>query len=487
MEQKSMVRQDRKRSDYDSDVKMSTYLMKSYHGGDDLLDDKSIKYIEKYPLESRPRYTARKKRATVINLFQYFIDIYTDAIFSQEIGTGAVKNEKITRFIGSCNPSGETLAAFLRMVSVFSEFLNVAIFVDNFSDEQKRVLFDIEDPATIDKNVKERHRIFPFVQMLFPEKIIDLNEDLFGRLNWIVLDVSYVKKDDYFADQELVTARLYYDKEKSRVGIVKSGSVTWQQEVYHNLGVVPVIYLECQNQKKWCNVADIQRRIVNWLSIIDEMYLFSLFGFLAVEKTRDGNEKIKQALNSQTNGKAVVEFENKAPQWIDKDLTNIPVIWEGIKELIRYVKFLTGVDVDDEHGVFAKSAKSKEYSRKSLEETLKNKSNRLQQVATQILQIVDAWEDAKLSDSEQIDFPDKFDLETVQEKLETIENGIALFYSVESMVGHLLEKGVSLISPDLDKKHPKLHKRILDEIQKRKAEPTFNEGKKEDPMDTRVS
>jgi hypothetical protein len=465
---------DIKRKEYDEETVRFDFLIKSFKGGSNLVMDNKLNYITRYPLESVDRWNARKKRISVLNFFEYMVSIYTNAIFSQEINTSGVQNEKLKRFINNATLKGKTLVSFLRTVSIFSTFLNVAVIVDSYSDDKKRRILKRDDvsKATIDEI--NRYRLYPYVQMVFPDKIIDKYIDDTGVLQWIKLGFKYTDKSDPLnGDYEEAEKRILWTAEYVSEGLIDSkGELTWGEKRPHNLGCVPVILFSQTADdetdtwlNKWEDIAKLQKMITNWLSLIDEEFHYLVFSFLAVERSDDtDNEDVKDALNNPGDGKNLVEFTANPPVWVQKQ-PQTEIIISAMTEIIRFMKSLTSLDVDDEQSVFAKSGKAKELSRQELEETIKNKSDGLENLADRILSIVAKYESATIGTDEKISMPDRFDSNSVMDKLNTYI--LILNQNISGLLNkYVRKKVIDLADPDLEKKDPELHKQMEDEIDK---------------------
>lgn len=470
------------------------FLLDSYLGGENLIN--RTDYIQKYPLESVAKYNARKERIAVLNLFEYFVSVYTNAIFSQEINISAIKNDKLKRFTDKATLKGLSLVEFLRSVSIFSTFLEVAIVIDAFSDNQKRKLLNKTDNEDITKTdvstIADKH-LYPYIQLVMPDNIDDKYINEYGDLEWIRF--KFVTKDKSNPDIEAkeITKYVQWTKEYVKNGLIGSdGKIVWDLPVSHGLGEIPVILFSQSNDNetktwlnKWEDLAKWQQTLTNWISLIDEEFHYLTFSFLAVEKTEDDNEDVKGALNNQSDGKNLVEYANKPPMWIQKQPQTQTVL-ETIKEMIKFLKFLFNFDVNDDTALFNQSGKAMELSRKELESLIVNKANGLEKLGNKIIRIVAKYENETISKEESIDFPDKYDGSSIADKvnlyLVTLTQGLSGLFNKQ-----LRKDVVDLIKPDLSSKNPELRQQIFDDIDKTEMTPSLTDNIKKQANNTGVS
>lgn len=414
---------------YTHECEKERFLIESYIGGFAYKNDKNL---HKYINELQAKYYTRLKRAFPINFLSPLVDEIKNTIFSKEIIRDGENNEYLARFINSTTLDNKNINEFMKQVSTMGAFLKIGVLVEGVGQEKLQRLNISE--SKIDREIKEKNRIFPNAKIFLPHQI--LNYSFTDKLNWVLLDYSYLDDTDFQEPKE-IRKYVLYTKDFWRSFTFDSQNEVTEFTFEHKLGEIPFKFFFQKDvdgnnvsESVYDDIAFQQNNIFNYYSLIDESLYSSIFTYLLVQEA-DLEKITDQELRKQLREKPF-EIKNNTisygfgcnpPSLLKNDFVNIPIVLELIdkitKEIYRKVgKFLDG------NNFYAQSGTAKNIDNEQRNQNIINYSMQLQELENWMLRIFYKYETKENmpEDFESI-YPNTYDTFDLNEK---IDNAIKL-------------------------------------------------------------
>lgn len=396
----------RKNNQYEIIKKRSDFLLKSYKGGIEYTSDSNNLF--QYVTEGNKKYQRRQERAVLYNYFRPIVDSFSNAIFEREIIRNA-KKEQSLRFIENATTDGKSLTKVMRTISILSTFIRVGLLVDSPRTDYKEV----------PKDVKVEQRLYPYVKIIMPDRIVNWNYDEKG-LQWVIIDESYLDNSDYRADKEVEINKfkLWTREFWQEIEVVKGSEGTkeiWGEEIPHGLSRLPFMFAEqndIDDDKNWEStvedIAMLQRRIYNLMSSIDENIYSTCHSALMVAYDKNF-DKIMDVIQGSQEGLNVIPYPagSVPAQYLRTDLVNISMILSVGENDRKEIYRMLGAYLN-EQDFFSQSGKAKIIDLKDTDALLSVKSMSLQDIENWVLALDADYENITLDEDEKSVYPTEF-------------------------------------------------------------------------------
>ncbi|EMS84073.1 hypothetical protein LEP1GSC073_2741 [Leptospira noguchii str. Cascata] len=266
----------------------------------------------------------------------------------------------------------------------------------------------------------------PYLVLYELNQIRDFAMDEKGELIWVLLDNTYEEDENPFAKRKTVTQyRLWTKATYQDFAKGEKDQIIAEPKMSHNIGRVPFVFVSWNdktktliNQTVFEDIAIIDRKIYNYLSVADEVIYSGSFAlFVYPGKVPDIIKK---------SGIASVD-------WVESDpnTSNLPAfISHGIEALAGIVSFVdglakkilqkVGLDKDEEKsGVQSGKAKLLEY--KVANAFLLSGATRLEKAEIECLELALKWLNADTKASEiSITYKKKFESVDIDKAINTL-------------------------------------------------------------------
>lgn len=396
---------------YNDIISRSEMLLDSYKGGLQVLNKNT--YIFQYPTETEKAYKKRRSRAVIYNYFRPIVNSFSDAIFSKPIKREA-QNERLVRFIDNASTDGKALSRMMKKISVLSTFLQVGILIDAPKVAEEKLSKD----TIIEK------RLFPYISIIYPEKILNWYFDDKG-LSWVILKDFYTDKSDPKSFREIKRYVLWTREYWQEFIDEDKKELTEMEPVPHNLGEVPfrfVQHSDIDDDGVWESsveeIAMAQRQIANWMSALDENIHSTCHSSISIP-IGDHAEVIRKSIEEKKDQGAKIQFHESGspPVFLRDELINITSILEAVKAEITEIYRMAGLTMQSKENYWGQSGASKEYDYEMFNTILINKARALESLENWILLIVSKYQGDVFNKEDQTIYPDDFKVVPIVDQL----------------------------------------------------------------------
>jgi hypothetical protein len=399
-------------------------LLDSYKGGQAYVDKN---YLFQHSLETNNDYTRRKERAFFISHVREIIDILIGYLFNYEIKREIP--EEINYIYDNIDRS-KSYSSFIQSAAVHSCLYTNAILVDAplFNEDEVVSLADRE--ALNLRPYAKRYPIFD---------IRDFSYDENGKLEWMLLDDSYMDSSNPFSkskeiilyslwQKETVTRFYYYrdEKDKNEIKFLKEETFT------HGLGEVPIVlvaFRDIEDDKFSDSFAEN-------LALLDKV-MFNYFSLLDVTLSKNAiktlifpsqNNELPKSLKdaSKLSQMLAIPFDSNSsnkPFLLEPQNSDTDGYINVINVLLSEARASVGLTKDATvHGISGK-AKEKELERVNV--ILRQGSVSLENMEKEIIRLFLKWEQ-KEDLPYNITYPTKFHSEETEEILQRLYDTLTL-------------------------------------------------------------
>lgn len=419
-----------RRPNYDEDSKNFRLLSDSYKGGFTYINDNNL---QRFYNESDTQYNRRLEGSTPVSYVDPLISETINTIFSKNIvrptteKVNSVDKPLVEAFIKDVGEE-KTLEEFMRELGALGSLATIGVLVDNPTLEEKKTY-------TVDEIINEK--IYPNATLFTPEKI--LNYKYSNKLEWVMLDCSYtdIQKDVPGTVQKIVI----YDTVGWKSYIRNIDGSQSVEEGEHNLGYVPF---------KFCTIKDIdgdkishsileniainQKKIYNYLSLIDQAYYQAIFTYVLIEDGelyhdyKESNENTeKERVPFEFNQNCLIYAEGtKTPTTLKSDFSDTDKIHATIDMLQKMIyrqvsKFL------DENSMYAQSGSAKEIDLMNQNNNISVFSQQLEEAENWILKTFCDYMDIVFTEDMKSVYPNSFDVKLLKDKIDESIGMMGLF------------------------------------------------------------
>ncbi len=357
-------------------------------------------YLVQFAREHEDKFTNRKELAYCVN--------YMKPKAKQFVSYLAQKS--IRRDVGNT-----LLKPILKDIDLKNNSIDV--FIQNFAINAKvrgANLCIIDMPKQKAANLKEQveNRMLPYFIEVFPENIHSYKLDKFGYFEWVVFEFS-VDNTEPFKETNIETIYRYYDKTEWRVldkdkNIIESGT--------HNIGRCPVVAFSesgtFPNVGEFVQIADIQKRIMNLRSELDEILRGQTFSLLTYNvETADDIKDLNVGVNN------VLVYKDKKPEFISPPDAPAKVYQDEIKRLEDLIEKVAHTEVFESSG--NESGIAKMYRFQALNSALIDFSQRLEDFERNCFDIVCKW--LEIENKIEVSYPMDFNIKDIKTEIETAD------------------------------------------------------------------
>jgi len=357
----------------------------SYLGG---LNYYNGEYLDQHPKESEVAFKKRHLRSTYYNNIAPLVDMLTGFLYSNAPTRAELPD---TKFFDNAS-GGLSFSEIMKTICKYSLLLPIGILIDN-------VVFDAEEvQSKYDEEVKN---INPFLVIYKPYQIRDFNY-IDGVLQWVLLDNTYIDKDDYLQDaKEIIEYRLWTQDEFIDYRIdaqEKVVSVVETDRQYHNLGIVPFRMCNWQDDNNdfvgesfFEDPCWIAKKIYNYMSYMDEMLASGTFKMLAYPSPDGAVPKLLQ--EGGIGPLSFVPFDSTSshePKFIGAELGDMASFLSAITFAYEQLMSIFGLEVEENKNI-AQSGTAKELNFEKLKSVLNNGAISLEKTEKWIFETVGLW------------------------------------------------------------------------------------------------
>lgn len=410
----------------------SDFFESTYKGGKEWFDKNIFKYTKEGPVN----FNSRVQRAYRFNHTKEIVDAITKYIFKNKIMRSEDAPESVQKFWRQSTMYGRDIDGLAKSIDRnTSIFGRVYIVVDSTND------------GSISTVAEEKEKdIKTYAYVVKPQDVLDLSYDEVGELNWILIHEPVRKDTNPFEDDGTVyhsyrlwtREKWYLIKPEVVSQAVKNPAVINSsvevQEGYHNLGVVPVIPVDCvQSDDLYSStalisdIAYLDRAVANYLSNLDVIIQDQTFSQLtipnqALPKGEDGYEKI-----IEMGTKSIFTYDGQGgvkPEYISPDPKQAQVILDTVNKIIHEIYSIVGMSgertkQDNAVGIDNSSGVAKAYDFEKINTLLSCKARNLEEAENQIVKIVALWNGDKLDeDKKYVMYPQDFDVKDLYDEFE---------------------------------------------------------------------
>ena len=404
----------------------------SYAGGTKYIEGK---HLFRYLRESSVGYANRLKRSTYFNHVQPMVDMLIGFIF-----TVPPVREKITGFEYLLEKSAkrETLDQFMYRLATKSIMMTAGVLVDSPS-------FNPEEVLT--RKDRQDRELNPYPVMYSPERIRDFSVDDKGKLNWILLDNSYVEDNNPYVNAYIVKkyrlwTPLYFQDFTEKSDSDKSGKSGREIElkagdkIDHPVGEVPFVFVNWRDGDDdkisdtiFEDIALYDRAIYNFMSYLDEMIAGGTFKmlFYPIIDENDLPSSIKSGGVSEL---AVIPFdpESKQPPFFaGAGLQEISPFLAAIEMYFQEILKKVGVESSESQSV-VKTGVARRYDFEKTKAYLVSGVKQLQNAEEMIFHYARKWEGIANPDIPEIKYYKDFLDEDLDSKMARFSQMLMLPY-----------------------------------------------------------
>jgi len=383
-----LLMRNRRHSSIEKKLEIWKLIKDSYAGGSEYIDGD---YLIQYPRENSQQYDARKKRAVFFNHTAPLVDLISGFI----LGNNVTREypERISHFINNAS-KGQSYDSFMQRIITNGLLYTCGVLVD--CDK-----FDKDEIKT--KAQRESLKLGPYGVIYFGWEIRDFETDNNNEIEWVLLDNSYVDKENPFKEPENVrlyrlwTKEYYQDFEYRMVKGLEVCTVS--EEVKHNLKTVPFVFVNFRDldddyitESIFEDITIIDKSFYNLYSCLDEVLAGGSFKtlFFPITSKKDLPDEV---LNSGVGAIPIVTYPagSSSPTYQGAGIGETTGFIESLRFLIKEMFIRLGLDTDNERsGVQSGEAKRLEF--KKTESILRNIAEQLENIEKKILNFVCLYE-----------------------------------------------------------------------------------------------
>lgn len=327
----------------------------AYEGGPAFLD----RYLSQHPKEEGADWARRRERAVYPNLTRHQVSVYAAQLYRSavqrtvaEAATDAARAKAVlTALWDDADLNGNAASVVMRdvaeRVQVYGE---MAVVVD-------RTVAPEGEGAPLTRAQEVELGLRPYLRPYAPLDILDWAQDARGQLQWILL--RHRAADDRQPLQEIATEPVEYvvwtRQEVMRYAYIApdgdkkedTDNLRLTSSTVHGLGVVPVEFVfwgsrdgtALEGQSAISDLAPMNRRLTNLISLIDEQIFAQTFNLLVVGPST--YDKLA-SLNFSVHGVMLQGEDDPAPFYLGPSGEQIASISDEVSATVRWMRMLSG-------------------------------------------------------------------------------------------------------------------------------------------------
>lgn len=447
---------------YKESVDDWVFWRETYEGGKGY----TRKYLEGHRVEGPEDFLKRQHRSYFLNYTASVVDIYTNAIFrAKVVRQDATSNGSL--FLEDITGRHVSPDAFWKRVSTYTATQGKTyILIDTPRASQgllPKVMTGVADGSRR-----------PFLKLVTAEALVDWSLDEHGNFNWALLRMTETRDEDPYRQR---FQRPVYILLKKGIWEVYDEKTNFLRGGIFRVPVVPLVTAyqvdfdeDERGESLIKDIADLNKAIFNWCSLLDEILYLQTFGQLVVAADE---EEMNQRVMGTSRTFNVPKDTPFPPLFISPDASQAGIFiqWIGkaVKELFR-LGFARKSGVEDVEQYA--TAQGKLIDLFDLHQALANKAQALQEAETKTAEIVGQYFGDKEPPYKAI-YPEHFDLRTLEADIENYTGLKSLDFGAEFNF-ETAKKVVMKALPYLKGTQlDKLLEGVHDKIQQADAKPDF--------------
>lgn len=422
----------------------------SYEGGREYLDE----YVFKHPKEPSEYYRQRLKRAVHPNHMRAVVDTYSAHLYRESIPRTS-DSELLQEFWADTDLLGNSADEFYEGVAqLVQRGGRAAVVVDRF------------DPDGGEAQTRAQEREAgrrPYAYAVDSEDVIDWDVDRLGALQWVVIreprDVVRSWQEEHpgtgsqyrvwtpdewilFVEEEIETddgiemIRRVLDRGTHPVGEVPVVFVYWGRR----LGAQPIADSSLKD------LAPMNRRLTNLVSLIDEQIYGIVFSIMAVPRSTYDE---LGAVDFSVYGAIPYEDDvSNPPHYLSPEVAPIEVIQAQIDKTEDTIRQLAGLGRVNEETKHVQTGIALSYLTMDKDALLSKFGQRMQRLEAKVDEMAARW----MQEPAEADrrYPDKFDPLDLEHELNAAMKFASLGFSGEAAIQNSLLAAKARLGPHLD-------------------------------------
>lgn len=382
-----------------------TFHRLAYEGGSEYLD----RYLSRHPKEDSADWARRRERAVYPNLTRHQVSVYAAQLYRAAVQRSVAEadgvadapraKEVLSSLWADVNLNGDAADVFMReLAERLQVYGAMAVVVDRTRAPEGVVATSRAQEAELG--------LRPYFRAYDPLDVLDWAQDERGALRWILLRHKAADNREpltelaaepveYIVWTREVARRYTYTPARDEKD---EPSLTLTSETLHGLGVVPVEFVfwgtrdgtDLAGQSPIEDLAPMNRRLTNLISLVDEQIFAQTFNILVVGP--DTYDKIA-SLNFSVHGVMLQGENDPAPFYLGPSSEQIAAISDEVNNTVRWMRMLsggTGRGVDD--GLVPPSGVSMAYQSSDKFALFKEFAGRMEDFEQRLAALALLWE-----------------------------------------------------------------------------------------------
>lgn len=373
------------------------------------------RFIHRHLRESDPSWKKRVERGYFYNYVASVVDLFTAFLFHSPIDREVAEDDAslFEEIYKDADKRGTMFQTLMKDVCTFAQVEgHVGILVDAPR---------LPEGGIASEQERKDSGLRPFLVLVHARQIRDWEVDEFGNFNWVKLEVARPRDRDWreaaarksrhftiWTKTEFTEYELLMDEQgEPEIARITSGGT-------HGLGKVPLVIARVirKADHSWFglsvvrDIADINIAILNWASMGDEEIFERCLNVLTMERSE--NDATVQLSHHN-----ILEYEPGAtpPKYLEPGPTALSNIKDWMKEGRDEIRRLAKLNISTGLGDVRQSSSGIAQAFQFLEtnQTLADKAKSLEQVETDIHQLVALWLSSDFDGT--INYPKDFGVE----------------------------------------------------------------------------
>ncbi len=391
-------------------------------GGEDFI---SADNLFTHRLEAIDDYEERLARAYYLNFCETIPGIYNNFIFKEKVERPP--NDEVEAFRLNTDGRGTDMSDFVARIGYLSKVFGAM-----------HCLVDMpQNPtgAPYTKRVQKDENIQPYCKLIYPSQMKDWSVDTEGNFQWVLIEDTYDRDANPLIDRETEAIFLLLTKDTWTFEDDEGNPFEFEEEGRESsgtneLGFIPIITLyhkDIDNDRVGESmlkvIVYVNRVIMNWCSLIDEMVERQTFSQLIVpddgslaEESEHGDDPLKKLGTAYAwtfNANAV-----NPPAYISPETKNISVVWSLIVDHVKEIYRLAGLIGTSEDMAASRSGRAAQMGFLGVNSALAETARRYQQFENDISRLasMQLGKDPKVF--QDVKYPDAFDIQSLTDEVD---------------------------------------------------------------------
>jgi len=357
-------------------------------------------YLVQFSREHEDKYKNRQDLSYCVNYIKPKAKQFVSYLAQRRVNRNT-NNNLLKLMINDVDKKGNSIDMFMQGFAINAKVRGANLCV-------------VDMPKKTPSNLKDQidTRTVPYFVEVLPENIHSYKLDEFGFFEWIIIEL-FIDKTEPFGNVEKEKIYRYYDKTEWKV-LDKDEKVL--ESGVHNVGKCPIVAFSesgfFPNVGEFSQIADIQKRLMNLRSELDEILRGQTFSLLAYNiENSDDIEDLNVGVNN------VLMYKNNPPSFIAPPDAPAKVYQDEINRLESLIEKIAHTDVVESTGV--ESGMSKRYRFQSLNSSLIDFSSKLESFERQCFDIACRW--LEITNDVEISYPKDFNIKDIQSEIQSAD------------------------------------------------------------------